>query len=272
MEQPRILNPTPVSEVHLPRAPLVRVIAQVRFPTILAIRDPDKVAVVQEKLRDSYPYLSLDQVHSIEVNDKQVPNVRPDLVWRLADLEKEVRWRVSLGVDFVSLETTNYHTRNDFLDRLKTLITAVEHSFTPALATRLGLRYIAQLKNEAFENVSNLIRPEILGVIRTPVDSDTMLKDSVIHMMTEAQFEAHDSSRVQGRWGMLPPNVTYAPDALEPYSKRSWILDLDMFTSESRPFAHNELITTAESFAETQYWIFRQMVTEEFLKFYGGNP
>ena len=43
-------GPSP-AEVPLPQAPLVRVIAQVRFPTILSIRNPDQVAAFQETVR-----------------------------------------------------------------------------------------------------------------------------------------------------------------------------------------------------------------------------
>ena len=45
-----------------------------------------------------------------------------------------------------------------------------------------------------------------------------------------------------------------------------------MFTTESLPFASEQLLKTAMGFAECLYWLFRQMVTEEFLRFYGGEP
>src|SRR5688500_10574342 len=41
---PTPLGGPPPAEIHLPGAPLVRVIAQVRFPPILAIGDPGAVA------------------------------------------------------------------------------------------------------------------------------------------------------------------------------------------------------------------------------------
>ena len=44
MKDPHPLKPMSVAEVHLPQAPLARVIAQVRFPPILAIHTPDGVA------------------------------------------------------------------------------------------------------------------------------------------------------------------------------------------------------------------------------------
>ena len=236
MNQPQPLNPTPTLEVPLPRAPLARVIAQARFPPILAIRDPDKVAVLQEALREIYPNLSQDQVHSIELTGGQTPNVRQGLIWRLSDGEKDARWRVSLGVDFVALETSSYDSRDDFLDRLRAVVSAVEHALKPASANRIGLRYIDRLVDEAVDHIGELVLPEVLGIIRPPGNPHPILGESVIHLMTEAQFLAQDGARVQGRWGQMPANATYDPDALEPVSKPSWVLDLDMFTTDSQPF------------------------------------
>ena len=272
MKEPRPLSPTPTPEVPLPRTPLARVIAQARFPPILAIRDPDKVAVFQEAIRETYPNLSQDQVHSIKLTGDEAPSVRQGLIWRLADREKDTRWRVSLGVDFVALETSSYDSRAGFLDRLHAIVSAVEQAFKPASASRLGLRYVDRLTDEAVGRVDELIRAEILGIIRPPGNPHPALGESVIHLMTEAQFLAQDGACVQGRWGQLPANATYDPDALEPVATPSWVLDLDMFTTESQPFASEELLTTATGFAKCLYWLFRQMVTEEFLTFYGGEP
>ena len=272
MKELQPLSPTSTTEVPLPRGPLVCVIAQARFPPILAIRDPDKVAVFQEALRETYPNLSQEQVHNIELAGGQTPNVRHDLIWRLADREKAAGWRVSLGVDFVALETSSYSSRDDFLSRLGTVVFAVEQAFKPASASRLGLRYIDRLTDQAVDRVSDLVRSEVLGIARSPENPDPALREAIIHMMTEAQFLAQDGARAQGRWGLLPPNATYDPNILEPVDKPTWVLDLDMFTTESQPFESEELLTTATGFAKCLYWLFRQMVTEEFLRFYGGEP
>ena len=272
MIEPQPLSPTPTPEVPLPQAPLVRVIAQARFPPILAIRDPDKVAVFQEALRETYPNLSQDQVHSIELVGDQTPNVRQGLIWRLADQEKDAPWRVSLGVDFVALETSSYDSRDDFLARLRAVLSAVEQAFKPASASRLGLRYIDRLTDEAVDRVADLVHPDVLGIIRPPENPHPALGESIIQLMTEAQFMAQDGAHVQGRWGQLPANATYDPDALEPVGNQSWVLDLDMFTTESQPFAREKLLTTVTGFAKCLYWLFRQIVTEEFLRFYGGKP
>ena len=271
MREPRPLSPTPTAEVPLPQAPLARVIAQARFPTILAIHDRGKVANFQEALRERYPRLSEDHVHRIELKANQAPNVDQSLIWRLVDREQNPRWRVSLGVNFVAIETSDYHSRQDFLDRLRVVLAAVETAFKPAEATRLGMRYIDRLTGNAVDRVSDLVQPEILGITHPAQNLDSALGASIIHLMTEAQFLAGDSSRIQGRWGKLPPNTTYDSDALEPVAEPSWVLDLDMFTSVPQPFASEGLLQKTTEFAECLYWLFRQMVTDEFLRFFGGE-
>ena len=272
MRESRPLSPTPIVEVPLPRAPLARVIAQIRFPTILAIRDPDKVAVIQETLREIYPHLNQVQAHRIDLTAGEPPNIQQEFIWRLADRERNPRWQVSLGVDFVALDTSDYDSRRDFLRRLQAIVIAVESAFRPAEVKRLGVRYIARLTDEAVERVDDLFRPEILGIMRSDEDTHPTLGDSIIHLMNEAQFLARNGSRIQGRWGKLPPDTTHDPNSLDPIAKPSWVLDLDMFTTEPQPFASDKLLRTATDFAECLYWLFRRMVTDEFLRFYGGEP
>ena len=272
MREPQPLSPTPITEVPLSRAPLVRVIAQVRFPPILGIRDPDKVAVFQEAIRETYPHLTRDQAHRVELAAGQPPDIRQELIWRLVDRARDPRWQVSLGVDFVSLDTSDYGSRRDFLDRLRAVVTAVESVFRPAEVQRLGVRYIDRLTDEAVDRVDDLFQPEILGIMRPVEDSSSALGDSVVHVMNDVQFLARNGSRVQGRWGKLPPNATHDPTSIDPVAEPSWVLDLDMFTSEPQPFTSEELLRTAGDFAECLYWLFRRMVTKEFLRFYGGEP
>lgn len=49
-----LIDPPP-PEVPLKSAPLIRVIAQVRFPPILSIEKQEFVASFQEAIRDKYP-------------------------------------------------------------------------------------------------------------------------------------------------------------------------------------------------------------------------
>ncbi|MCY4477781.1 MAG: TIGR04255 family protein [Gammaproteobacteria bacterium] len=270
------VEPTPLvagspAEVPLPDAPLTRVIAQVRFPPILSIHKADSVADFQEALRSEYPHLHRNDVRNIEIVPGQEPNISEAVIWRLADRSKPANWRVSLGMDFVAVETSNYGSRNDFLARLGTVLACAETCFGPAEAQRLGLRYIDRLEGEAVERIGELVQPSVLGILQPEGGPPDALRDATAHMMTQAQFVAAEGT-IQGRWGNLPPNATYDPDALEPIGEPSWVLDLDMFSLQALPFKSDELVGMTEAFAKRTYSVFRLMVTEEFLRFYGGRP
>jgi uncharacterized protein (TIGR04255 family) len=54
-------GPAP-AEIPLPKAPLVSVIAQVRFPTLLTVPVAERIIGFQEAIRDRYPYLNREDV------------------------------------------------------------------------------------------------------------------------------------------------------------------------------------------------------------------
>lgn len=273
MMEPRPLQPTRIPEVPLPQAPLAAVVAQVRFAPILAIgQSPasEAVAAFQEELRPIYPHLTVEDVHQINMTSPSQPHIGYSRIWRLADsTSRPSEWRVSLAQDFVSLETRQYHSRRDFLNRFQAVINATATNFSPADSTRFGLRYIDQLTGTAANKVADLVMPEVLGV-HASGSGLTQLQSSIVHSMMHVQFRAPNDDTVLARWGVLPPNTTHDPDVLDPADGRSWVLDMDMSTTRPHAFSESSLVRTAEAFAESLYWLFRQMVTEDFLQYHGA--
>ena len=265
------LSGGPPAEVPLPSAPLVRVIAQARFAPILAIRNPDNVASFQEAIRATYPVLQEEPFQHMVIGPLGAPAAREGVIWRFGDREKQSQWRVSLSVDFVALETSAYASRADFVSRFEQVVQALELSFKPAHCQRLGIRYVDRMKGEAIARIAELISPQILGIALPNDEPPLSLGDAVLHLMTEAALAAQEG-QITARWGSLPHNATHDPNALEPIDEPSWILDLDMFTTAPVPFQSEVLASTAKAFAERIYAVFREMVTDEFLRFYGGKP
>lgn len=257
----------PPAEVPLPRAPLVRVLAQVRFPTQLAIHRPDAVAQFQERVRQAYPILHEDRAFHVvglaSAGGEQTQETRSVPNWRF--FEKANQWRVSLAPDFVSLETTAYTNRAEFLSRLRLVLSAVEHVFDPQEALRVGLRYIDRVSGAELGQVNTFLRPQILGLAQTE------LAPFAQHFMTDTQLHAEEG-KIQARWGFLPPRATIDPGVLEPIDAASWILDLDMFSADVQPFNADELVGLTENFAKRSYAVFRWVVTPDFLRAYGGEP
>lgn len=255
---------SPPKEIPLPNAPLVRVIAQVRFPLIVSIDKREFIASFQETLRATYPILRLEKTQGFVVGSHGVASAQSEMAWRFKDIDG--KWRVSLAPSFIALETTSYSSRNDFLGRLQVALRALDEHIGPQVVDRLGLRYIDRVIDQAVDNIATLVRKEVIGVLATSMG--TCAKQS----LSESLFEVPNTrAKLLARWGQIPPNSTVDPAAIEPVDTRSWILDLDMFSVESRPFNVEELMTDTRTYAERIYTLFRWAVTDEFLRQYGGK-
>ena len=102
MREPRPLSPTPIVEVPLPRAPLARVIAQVRFPAYPG--DPgSRTRWPSSRKRFARPTPISTEFRLTELISRQVSRRTSSRSssGALADREQNPRWQVSLGVDFV---------------------------------------------------------------------------------------------------------------------------------------------------------------------------
>ena len=252
------------AEVPLPNAPLVRVIAQVRFPQVLSIEKRDFVAPFQEAIRDRYPVLRAEQTQGMLFGPQVAAPTPPQVIWRFADIENN--WRVSLAPDFVVLETTAYESRKNFFERFGVIVEALAEHVNPRVVDRIGVRYIDRVTDDAVKDIAKLVRPEILGIVATVAGPHAR------HALSETVFTVPaPPAQLLARWGLLPASGTVDPAAIEPSPKPSWILDLDMFRSEPRAFDSATVTNEARSYAERIYTFFRWAVTDDFLRLYGGD-
>jgi uncharacterized protein (TIGR04255 family) len=253
----------PPKEVPLKAAPLVRVLTQIKFPLLLAVTDAQSVAPFQDRIRGVYPIGDKETIQRLQVSTEspqQPLKTEAESIWRFQDLDKH--WRVSLGATFLALETTHYTSRKDFIDRITFLAAALERTLNPQITTRVGLRYIDRIENDAVAKIGDLIRPEVLG-------SYSLFAPAVRHILSYAEFRTEESATLTARWGMLPAAGTIDPNVLEPIPSQSWILDLDMFSATQGNFGADALALQLESFAQRIYAVFRFMVTPAFLDHYG---
>jgi len=257
-----LVAPLP-AEVPLKDAPLVRVIAQLRFPEILSVEQRDFVAPFQEAIRSVYPVLRQEQTQGIMFGPAGLAPAKPQIAWRFGDTDGH--WRVSLAPDFLALETTKYVSRADFFGRLTAVAQALDEHIGPAQVDRLGVRYIDRITGAAVDEIAKLVRPEVRGI------TGTIAAAHASHALSESMFEV-EGARVLARWGFLPRGATVDPAAIEPANEKSWLLDLDMFSATPMPFVVNRVVEQAQRYAERIYTIFRWAVTDDFLARYGGNP
>lgn len=262
LDNPLLARPT--QEVTLKDAPLVRVLTQLRFPKILSIPKEEFVAPFQEAIREEYPVLRLEEGQEVLFGSGGV-EARAIKVWRFHDLQEN--WRVSLGTDFLALETTAYTSRSDFVGRFARVAQALKDHIDPKTVDRLGVRYIDRIHGDALSNIDAFVRPEMAGIL------STNLGDFAQQSISETFLRVPDAPWAMSvRWGKLPAGATLDPNVLEPIEADSWILDLDVFQQESRSLEVAELTSQAEHFAERVYTFFRWVVTDNFLVHYGGKP
>jgi len=256
----------PPIEVPLENAPLVRVIAQVRFPLIASVEKQNFIAPFQEAIRREYPVLRTEQGRGIVIGPQGVVDTRTTNVWRFQN-SKGV-WRVSVAPDFLALETTGYTSRDDFLERLERVLAALRDHIDPQIIDRLGVRYIDRVTGEEnLHDLPTLIRPEVAGVMATPLAAHTLqaLSENIFSLPAEA-------GQLIARWGLVPARGTVDPAAVEPIDEPSWLLDVDAFLADTRPFDIDDIMVRARNLAVNVYGFFRWVVTEEFLERYGGSP
>jgi uncharacterized protein (TIGR04255 family) len=255
----------PPQEVPLARAPLVRVLAQIRFPTVLSVADTAAVAPFQERIRHAYPIGAKELIQRLEVSAETAQPVKAEAenIWRFQDRERN--WRVSLAPTFLALECIRYPSRRDFLERMTNLVTALEQTLNPQVTQRIGLRYIDRIEGDSVALVHDLIKAKFLG-------SEELFAQAANLILTHAQLRTAEGATITARWGMLPPNTTIDPSVLEPVEGKSWILDLDIFVETQEDFTAAALGPRLESFAERIYAVFRFMVTDAFLTHYGRQP
>lgn len=249
-------------EVHLPAAPLVKILSQIRFSSIASIGKKEFIAPFQEAIRHNYPKLEQDQ--GIEVSfSPQGGSFSNKVIWRM--LDKNLQWRVSIGENFLSLETSQYPGREVFLKALKEVIEKLQSAIKPDLVERIGLRYINRIIFNSRDRLATLLQPGVLGIVDDEVD------EYLTSSFTETRFLLPDGLKVHGKWGLLPGNQSYDPTVLPPIETQSWILDIDGFTETNTDFEAENILESLNRLADIDYRLFRFTVTENFLKAYGGN-
>jgi uncharacterized protein (TIGR04255 family) len=255
----------PPEEVPLDAAPLVRVIAQVRFPIVASIERQQFIAPFQEAIRKHYPVLRAQQSRGVAVSSEQgVVNARTLVAWSFH--EANGPWRVVLAPGHVALETTEYSSRDDFMTRFERVVGALEQHIDPQVVDRVGVRYIDRVTGPNISELSLLIRPEVAGIL------GTQLQEHAQHSITESVFTLPGGNgHLTARWGLLPPEGTVDPAALTPIRETSWILDIDVYKTEQRKLEVDALVKQARNFAERVYSLFRWAVTPDFLKRYGAT-
>lgn len=253
-----------VEEVRLNPAPLEKVLCQLRFPRVFGLTRVDELAAFQDVIRAEYPILRQERHQSVVLSEDGVAASGAEDVFRFSNRTDD--WTVSLAQGFVALETTAYTNREDFIDRLARVLSALHKMAEPspvAQVDRLGIRYLNRLTGMEAERerLRELVREDVFG----PLSIESGLGDgnTLVASISQTHFRLDELS-MQARWASLPAGELLAP-GIDAVPEPSWVLDVDVFTETPVAFEPEALAATARHAAKHAYRFFRWAMTEEFI-------
>ena len=126
------------------RPPLVEVICQLRFPTILAI-GAQEPAAFQEAVRRDFPQYAArqEQLPPKVVRKGNTASLEPQKpITNYNFVSQDGRWKLNLTQNFIALSTVGYQRWEDFATRLDQPLAQFIQIYQPAYFERIGLRYV----------------------------------------------------------------------------------------------------------------------------------
>lgn len=156
--------------------PLIEVLCQLRFPTILEISAGEPVDF-QNKIRGSYPIYEREEAMPLP---KEVPEELSTLMTRLRPtrptesiihrfLTEDSERFISINSEFLALTERDYHRWEGFHRELQDVQLKLAETYKPAFYSRIGLRYQNVIDRKAInlehEPWSSLINPSLIGLL-----------------------------------------------------------------------------------------------------------
>lgn len=255
-------------DIPLPQAPLARVIAQVRFPTFskFASAESDVALAFGAAISDYYPLIDSghEQMLSISVAGL-TPQASQTNLWRFRSADS--LWQVSLGPNFLSLDTADYTRRSDFTSRIEAVWNAFAEVARPPFIERVGIRYVNRVDSpELVSQLRTLVRAEVAGAYGLD-SSEAVLRRT----LTDIHYEFPDGENFIARFGVLPPNVQLDP-SIQPVDVEAWVLDQDSSKLWAPgKYAGERLADEIAPLALRPYQFFRWAVKDAFLEQFGGQ-
>ena len=213
------------------KSPLVEVICQLRFPTILSIGSQEPAAF-QEAIRREFPRYAVRQ-------EQPAPRVvgagspAPKLeaqppVTNYNFVSADGLWKLNLTKDFIALSTVSYPGWEDFARQLDKPLAAFIRLYKPAYFQRVGLRYVNVFSRSrlGLEGVrwSELFAPAYTA----PMQDTSIAEDRFLNCGCDLTLKLDSSCRakIHAGPGVVKRNAPGAPQ--DPEVKFLFDMDLSM--------------------------------------------
>ncbi|GAA1871850.1 hypothetical protein GCM10009715_18410 [Paeniglutamicibacter psychrophenolicus] len=247
-------------------APLSMVLCQIRWPELGHLQLDMKPRVLEfgSKLSD-YPIFQESQEISYTVTPEGVHQGGGGTVFQWRSIDGT--WNVSLGRRFLSLYCTDYPGFTIFSERLTKILELLEEHMGVPLIERVGVRYVNQIVDaRLIDNLEEYVSPVVLGYSSlVPASPEIMLVSNA----NQALYSIEDVM-LQVRSGMVPADQSVDP-AVPAANTESWVLDLDAFNGNVLPFSVPDVLDAVGKLSDTAYDFFKLVVTDGFIREFGGE-
>lgn len=249
----------------LSKSPLVFVLGQVRFETILAM---DKViAEIQDELRlagfTGYSERTIEVTHGT-LDGKETTERLPQ--WEFVHSGK----RRSLLMDRGSLtcQTTDYSSYEIFSKDLQLGLDVLERRVKPQQGLRVGLRYVDLLEPAEGKALDWYVNRQLLGVSLGRFGER-------LGQSTESLIGAGEKRRLVARYTEAAQGLAFPVDLLPvsvairrpvKLSTRFALLDTDHFDLATFSFSATAVLERIASLHDTLDQVFRELITPQALK------
>lgn len=248
------------SGIPLEKAPLVRVLAQIRWPELANFNLDEVSAAMGRRLGEEYPLVSRHAEMQVTFSPAGLREQANGYITRFSSAEEN--WTVSIGNSFIALETSNYSDHRDFIERLQVVLASLKESATIPFTTRIGYRYTNRVVGEDdLAHLSERFSASVLGGMGVAPQGSEL-----VHTITESVYRV-EAAFLLVRSAQVGPNESIDP-TLAPVSETSWILDLDAYDESRFQFVPDVVAHRCQSLATIASGQFHSLTTDSFYERY----
>lgn len=239
------------------RTPLIEVVAQLRFYTILKINNQEPFEF-QEKIRFDYPIFqrlqSLNIPSEIAALMPQISSIVPQYN-TYNFLSEDSKWQLSFNQETLTLATFEYKQYEQFKEKFTKAINIFEEIYNPSFYIRLGLRYKdlilrSKLKMEG-KPWSELISSKIASELHS-----SEFSSSIRTLVKNLEIEL-EGGRVNFNHGLVIGQEESTPNVQE----TGYLLDADFFAEGK--INKEEIWNVFDNFNRAGGKLFRWSITDE---------
>lgn len=243
---------------RLSRAPLARVLCQVRWQQLSKFDLTVAADQIAQDIGDEYPLRDSQQEMQFTLSPSGVSQQSVGTIYRFQSVDRG--WTVSLGSQFLALETTTYDGHEDFIRRLGVAMAALTHVASIPFLTRIGYRYTNRLSDPA--DLADLRTLFVEGVLGGLAHGETAQLQRTV---SESVYSSDGTGFLLVRSALLEPQVSLEP-TLPPFDGPSWILDLDSFREDPNGLAVDSLAQLATQLSARAAQHFWSVITAGFIE------